>query len=65
VKRDIMAALTFLVTGYLFYLVQTAPELGPMARSGGSGGAQSTYVTESLAPHLTPTVELPGPEREG
>jgi len=52
VKKDILAAITFLTTGLLFYLVQVegAPQQGPSA--GDECRVMETIAVEKGAPQL-------------
>jgi hypothetical protein len=59
VKRDIWAAITFLVTGLLFYLAQTSPPSESLLSDRDSGFEESITVGEP-APQVSadPVLDL-------
>jgi hypothetical protein len=54
VKKDIIAALTFLLTGLLFYVVQTETKAGAFLSSGTECEAQGVVVVGEKAPDTPP-----------
>lgn len=58
VKKDILAAVTFLATGLLFYVVQTENQADELFNRGVDCDAAETVWVKEAAPNLEPQITL-------
>lgn len=58
VKKDILAAITFLATGLLFYVVQTGSQADELFNRGVDCDAPETVWVKKAAPEVEPQITL-------
>jgi len=60
VKKDILAAITFLATGLLFYAIQTGSRADDRFTYGPKCDSAETVLVETAAPDAEPSIILDG-----